>query len=47
MLDITEQESLIGRLFSCQVPHITPDGRPVSVLLNQNAIAGWFGKTDS
>jgi DNA mismatch repair protein MutL len=43
-LDITEQEALIGRLFTCQVPNITPDGRPVTVLLGSQAIDGWFGK---
>ena len=39
-----EQESLISRLFTCQVPNITPDGRPVTVLLGLQAVAGWFGK---
>jgi len=39
-----EQQSLIHRLFACQMPNATPAGLPTTFLLKAEDVAGWFGR---
>jgi len=39
-----EMSALVDRLFACQVPNYTPDGRPTVTLLDGEQLAGFFRK---
>ena len=39
-----EMSALVDRLFACQVPNYTPDGRPTVVLLDGEQLAAFFRK---
>ncbi|MGI4870832.1 MAG: DNA mismatch repair endonuclease MutL [Janthinobacterium lividum] len=39
-----ELTALVDKLFACQVPNYTPDGRPTVVLLDGEQLAGFFRK---
>jgi DNA mismatch repair protein MutL len=40
-----ELNALVDKLFACQVPNYTPDGRPTVVLLDGEQLAAYFRKT--
>jgi len=43
-LSDVELNALVDKLFACQVPSYTPDGRPTVVLLDGEQLAAFFRK---
>jgi DNA mismatch repair protein MutL len=43
-LSQAELSALVSRLFTCQNPSLTPDGRPTTLMLEQQTLASWMGK---
>jgi DNA mismatch repair protein MutL len=39
-----EVDALIDRLFGCEQPNYTPDGKPTYVLISLDKINDWFGR---
>jgi DNA mismatch repair protein MutL len=39
-----ELSALVDKLFACQVPNYTPDGRPTVILLDGQQLAEFFRK---
>ena len=43
-LDPKEMRSLIDRLFSCETPNVSPDGRPTMTNVSLDELQNYFGR---